>query len=384
MRRPTGPRRVSRAACLALASLLLAGLVVLGCAAVHPLSPYADEARPWHTETGFRNNYADAPQHSLLELMRWRLFGSRADEPAGGWKIPVVEADARWLAANRSEATVTWIGHSTFLIQIGGQNILTDPQFSDRASPLSWIGPRRSLPPALGPGTLPHIDLVLISHNHYDHLDLPSLRILAAQAGGPPQMLVPLGLAGWLKREGIPEALELDWWSERALPGVRVVLVPAQHWSTRNRIDFDETLWGGFVIEAEGRRVFFAGDTGYSRDFADIRRRLGPMDLAMIPIGAYAPRSFMQANHVDPSEAVQIALDLEARHAVGMHWGTFRLTDEPLDEPPHRLAEAAARARLPPGRFFTMAIGETRLLADPEKPRPAGGAPVPAGAASSG
>jgi len=373
-----GPRRTEagrlrlrpRTALAAAAAVIALAGVILGCAVNQSPSPYADPARPWHTATGFRNNYLEVPEHSLWELVRWRLFAARAEEPAGGWTIPVVRPDAAWLAANRIEPSLTWIGHSTFLLQLAGLNILTDPQLSERASPLSWIGPRRHAAPALAAGTLPHIDLVLISHNHFDHLDLATVRALDAQPGGPPRFVVPLGIGRWLAGEGIAGATELDWWERSDLGALRVHLVPAQHWSTRTRFDRNETLWGGFVIEAPGRRVFFAGDTGYSPDFADIGRRFGGFDLALIPIGAYQPRWFMQPQHVDPDEAVKIHRDLGARVSAGMHWGTFRLTDEPLDEPPRQLAAARVRAGLEEKDFFAMAIGETRLLDALDRPRP--------------
>jgi N-acyl-phosphatidylethanolamine-hydrolysing phospholipase D len=217
--------------------------------------------------------------------------------------------------------------------------------------------------PALRMAELPHIDAVVISHNHYDHLDRATVQRLAAQANGSARFFVPLGLKAWFAGIGIREVTELDWWDEARFRGLQFTLTPVQHWSSRTPWDRDQTLWGGWLVEAPHFRFFFAGDTGYSQDFADIGRRLGYVDLAAIPIGAYEPRWFMQIMHVNPEEAVKIHQDLHARHSVAMHWGTFILADEPLDEPPHRLAAARRAAGISPEIFFVMKHGETRKLA---------------------
>jgi N-acyl-phosphatidylethanolamine-hydrolysing phospholipase D len=247
-------------------------------------------------------------------------------------------------------------------------NVLTDPVFSERASPFSFVGPKREQPPGVALGELPPIDVVLVSHNHYDHLDLPSCRALAAQAGGSPLFVVPLELKAWFQRRGIGNVVELDWWQQHTLGGVDIVLVPAQHWSARGLNDRMKTLWGGFAVFAPDCQLFFAGDTGYSRDFADIRQRFadrqrdGGFDIALIPIGAYEPRWFMQSQHVNVEEALKIHADLGAQRSLGVHWGTFELTDEALDEPPRQLARQRGGLGLPDDAFFTLAIGETRRL----------------------
>jgi len=203
---------------------------------------------------------------------------------------------------------------------------------------------------------------VVVSHNHYDHLDAGTVTRLNRQAGGPPRFFVPLGLKAWFASRGVENVSELDWWDHLQHMGLAIHFVPVQHWSARSPWDRNETLWGGWVIEHPALRFFFSGDTGYSKDFADIRSRLGPIDLAALPVGCYEPRWFMKENHVNPEESVQIHRDLGARRSVGIHWGTFRLTDERLDEPPKKLTEALAAAGIPAEQFFLMKHGETRNL----------------------
>jgi N-acyl-phosphatidylethanolamine-hydrolysing phospholipase D len=311
-----------------------------------------------HTRRGFRNNYAH-DRHHLGDFFRF-LWGFQR-QPFERIAFPVTAGDAAFLAGNRLRPTLTWIGHSTFLLQLGGLNILTDPHFTRRASPLNWAGPERLVPPGLPLRELPPLDLVLVSHNHYDHLDEGSVRWLARHH--PKAVFaVPLGLRRWLQRRHVHNIVELDWWQEHRGHGFSVTAVPAQHFSGRTATDRNRSLWCGFMAEVAGRRVYFAGDTGYSKDFADIGARFAPVDLALIPIGAYAPRWFMRAMHVNPEEAVRIHRDVGARRSVAMHWGTFRLTEEPLDDPPQQLARALAAARIAPDRFCVFRHGETRQL----------------------
>jgi L-ascorbate metabolism protein UlaG (beta-lactamase superfamily) len=345
-----------------LAWLTMLAVLAMGLGACYSNS-YYNPAKPHHTPEGFRNNYPHMERQSFLKWRWQRIWEDLPPPPQDGYRFETVPVERDALRGNRSETTLTWIGHATLLLQVGGVNVLTDPQFSERASPVSWAGPRRKVPPALRIADLPHIEAVLISHNHFDHLDLPSLRALHAQPGGPPHMFVPLGLKRFLEREGIGSVVEQDWWEHTEHLGLRIHQVPAQHFSARTPWDRNEVLWGGFVVEHPGLRFYFAGDTGYSRDFSDIRRRLGPIDLAALPIGAYEPRWFMRAMHINPAEAVQALQDLRAGHAVAMHWGTFEMTDEPIDEPPRALARALAEAGIPRERFFVMKHGETRRLA---------------------
>jgi N-acyl-phosphatidylethanolamine-hydrolysing phospholipase D len=326
-------------------------------------NPYFDPAKPHHTAEGFRNRYPHPEKGSFWKwkFEQWR-YGT-PQMPAGGWSFPVLRPDVAFIRSNRSVDTLTWIGHASFLLQLGGLNILTDPHLTGRASPVSFAGPKRITAPALDFADLPRIDIVVVSHNHYDHMDAETLVRLAAQPGGPPRYFVGLGLKRWFEARGIETVVELDWWDSRSVTGISLHFVPTQHWSKRTLWDENQTLWGGWIIESPRFRFFHAGDAGYSRDFTDIRQRFGAIDLAALPVGGYAPRWFMRINHLDPDEAVVVHKDLGARFSVGMHWGTFAgLTDEPLDEPPKRLAEALAREHISSARFFLMQHGETRLL----------------------
>ena len=338
---------------------LFAGMVALS--ACHG-NPNYSPVKMHHTENGFTNRYAHAPKNSFWKWrwQRWRE-GVPAD-PDGGYEFALIRPDVAFLGANRSVNTLTWLGHDTFLIQWGGMNIMTDPHLTGRASPFSFLGPKRYMPPPLSFDELPHIDVVLISHSHYDHLDLATLQQLARQPGGPPRYLVGLNLRDWATAKGIANVSEHDWDDVVSFPGMKFYFVPVQHWSARTPWDRNRTLWGGWIIEHQTQRIFFGGDFGYSPDLSDLGERFGGFDLAMIPVGGYEPRWFMKTMHVNTDEAVQAHLDLRARYSVGMHWGTFRLTDERLDEPPMMLAQSLARVGVPDTAFFLMQHGETRLL----------------------
>jgi N-acyl-phosphatidylethanolamine-hydrolysing phospholipase D len=283
---------------------------------------------------------------------------------AGFWRArsgapPRVANDGAFLRENarHSEPTVTWIGHATVLVQMDHLTFLTDPIWSENAFPVSFMGPKRFVPPGLALDALPPIDFVLISHNHYDHLDLPTLRRLAA---GGTRFLVPLGDAELLRDAGIGPVDELDWWDSREVSGVEVHCVPSQHWSGRRLTDDNASLWSGWVVAGPTRRFYFAGDSGYFPGFAEIGKRLGPFGLAALPIGAYDPPAMMRAVHLDPEEALQAGLDVGADRMLGIHYGTFDLTDEPLDEAPRRFHAEATRRGLDPERLWTPPLGETR------------------------
>jgi L-ascorbate metabolism protein UlaG (beta-lactamase superfamily) len=284
---------------------------------------------PGHAET----------DRGLRDLLRWRLRERPAAWPRS---IPTrqVVPDAS-VAALR----VTIVGHASVLIQAGDLNVLTDPVWSERASPFSFAGPRRVWAPGVAFESLPRIDAVLLSHNHYDHMDVATLRRL--HVGHGPLMVAPLGNDAILRR-AIPGARVVtgDWWGRIDIgKGGEVTIVPAYHWSARTGRDRRMALWSGFMLTTAGGSAYFAGDTGYGdgRIFREVRQRVCRPDLALIPIGAYAPRWFMSPQHTDPNEAVQILEDLEAVRAVGVHWGVFRLTNEPRDEPPELLREALGR-----------------------------------------
>lgn len=345
-------------------------------AAVDPTSAEPDTLAH-HGPHGFRNHNLDFSNRSLAEVLRWRWSASRAGLPRPpAAPTPQRAPDLAFVRANATagaamQPAATWIGHATVLMQFGGLSWLTDPMFSARASPLGFVGPSRHQPPGIAIEQLPHIDVVLVSHNHYDHLDRASVEALAAQPGGPPLFVVPLGLQQWLARHGVGHAVELDWWQRHAVGQAEIMLVPAQHWSGRGLHDRMQTLWGGFAVLAPDCHFFYAGDTGYSRDFVEIRRRLAPrqtaeqgggFDLAVLPIGAYEPRWFMAPQHVNVDEALKIHRDLGAKRSLGVHWGTFQLSDEALDEPPRALAALRAEQGLSAERFFVLAIGETRRL----------------------
>ncbi len=267
--------------------------------------------------------------------------------------------DGAALRANATAPTITWVGHATLLIQLDGVNVLTDPQWSERASPVRFAGPRRLTPPGLRLEDLPPIHVVLISHDHFDHLDEATVRRLAA--AHRPRFYVPLGLGAWFAKLGVTDVVELDWWDSRVERGLTLTLVPVQHWSARSFFELNNRLWGGWAIAGRERRAFFGGDTGYYAPyFQAIGARLGPFDLAAISIGAYMPASIMQFTHTTPEESLRIFADVRAQHFVAMHWGTFDLSDEPPAEPPERLRAEARRLGLGDDRVWVLRHGETR------------------------
>jgi L-ascorbate metabolism protein UlaG (beta-lactamase superfamily) len=254
-------------------------------------------------------------------------------------------------------AVVTFIGHSTFLIQTAAGNLLTDPIFSNRAGPYGLIGPRRVRRPAVRFDDLPAIAVVLLSHNHYDHCDLPTLRRLARRFD--PIVVTPLGNSRLVRSAGIRRVEELDWWQRAATSPLPTTLTPAQHFSARTPFDRNRALWGGFVIGVGRRQIYFAADTAYAGFFREIPRRLGPIDLALLPIGAYEPRWFMGAVHMNPAEAVRAHLDLGGPETIGMHFGTFQLAAEGIDEPLRALERARRETDTAPSRFRVLDFGES-------------------------
>ena len=301
----------------------------------------------------FVNAVGPRPMPGIGEMLPFLLRKAWTSLSHRGGAAPWVPFDRAAVAHNPS---VTWIGHATLLVRMDGVAFLTDPIFSERASPVSFAGPERLVPPGIPLDQLPQLDFVTLSHDHYDHSDLPSIAALAAR--GVP-FFVPLGL-GELVRSAGGRATELDWWQSARVGPVQVHCVPAQHFSGRAVSDGNQRLWAGWVVVGPTRRFYHAGDTGYFDGFHTIGERLGPIDLAALPIGAYDPPAIMRFVHMNPEEAIQAAIDLGAGTAVAMHYGTFDLTEEPLDEPPRRFPAAAARRALEPVAAWTLKVGETR------------------------
>lgn len=291
-----------------------------------------------------------------LELLKWKvldpLTGRGAARDRSQFRAPVRPPDPAALQSLAPSAT--WIGHATFLLRLGGKIIATDPVFSSRiAGTIS-----RLAPPGLQLEDAPPIDVVTISHNHLDHLDVPSLRRIGPRA----LYVVPLGHGRWLKKIGALRTVELDWWQSHREGDLEITLVPARHWSMRAPWTRNEALWGGFVVRSPEGAVYHAGDTAYFDGFEEIGRRCGPIDWALLPIGAYEPRWFMQAQHMNPEDAGQAFLELGAGTLVAMHWGTFSLTDEPLSEPPERLRAFFRSNGIAEDRLWILDIGENRRL----------------------
>lgn len=314
-----------------------------------------------HSDGGFRNPYLseELSRSRFFSYVHMRFFGGEpfAEYAGQGHRVPQVKADLNAIDDPSADTLqVTWIGHSTALLQYGGINVLTDPILSDRASPVGFAGPRRFTPPALRNANLPDIDYVVISHNHYDHLDHPTVAELANRV----TWLVPLKLKQWFLDEGIDNVVELDWWQTKSFGRASFTSTPTQHFSGRTPWDFTETLWVSWAISIGDKRIWFGGDTGYNdTQFKRIGREYGPFDLGLIPIGAFEPRWFMQSMHANPAEAVLIHQDIGARTSIGVHWGTFQLSAEEIDQPMLELRHAAGAAEVD---FKTIAIGETAKI----------------------
>jgi N-acyl-phosphatidylethanolamine-hydrolysing phospholipase D len=347
--------------CFQMCSLFAVGVVCLfsvTCAAKPSV-----QGKAHHTKDGFKNIYT-YEEPGFLDFLKWRW--SRLWKKIPGpedYDFPLANNDPVFLRSNREKVTLTWIGHATVLLQLEGRNILTDPHFSKRASPFQWVGAERVVPPGVALDDLPPIDIVLISHDHYDSLDKRTIVKLYEREGGQnTTFFVPLGLKDWFHGLGIQRVVELDWWDQHEEGGLHNIAVPVHHWSLRNPFSRNETLWAGWVIQTAGFRFFFCGDTGYTPIFKEIGSKLGPFDLSAIPIGAYEPRWFMRYHHLSPEEALQVHLDIGSKRSVAIHWGTFILTDEPLDEPPQRLERALEASGLPKKAFLVLKHGETIVL----------------------
>ncbi|HET7698861.1 MAG TPA: MBL fold metallo-hydrolase [Vicinamibacterales bacterium] len=315
--------------------------------ALYPVSDHCDGRR-------FFNPHRSA--RPLKDVITWMRTRERTAWPS---RVALSPHPAPPSRVAPGEVAVTFIGHSTFLIRTASTVVITDPVFTSHAGPLGRLGPPRVRPPAIAPRDLPAVDLVLVSHNHYDHLQPASLRPFRESAS----FVAPLGVGRHLP--GVPpgRTAELDWWQTTRAGAAEITCVPAQHFSARTPWDRDSTLWCGFVVRVDGAAIYFAGDSGYSPQFAEIGERCPGIDVALIPIGAYEPRWFMSPVHMNPEEAVRAHLDVGPRRSIGMHFGTFQLTDEAIDEPLRALDRARARHGVTPEAFRTLDFGETAVFA---------------------
>ena len=282
----------------------------------------------------YKNTNGKSIEKPFKDLLKWMNSDVNPN-------LSSIEVSSEWknINLNQDNDYIIWIGHSTFLIKKAGTVILTDPIFSDRASPFKNIGPERLIPPVIPLKELPRIDFVTVSHNHYDHLDINSLKKIS-KLNPDAVFLVPAGDLKLLKKKRITNVYEFNWWEIFKVEGLTFTFTPVQHWSKRGLFDRNKSLWGGWYINFNDYGMYHAGDTGYSKDFIDTKLKLGAPKYAFIPIGAYDPEWFMAESHVNPEDAVQIMIDLEAEKAFGMHWGTFALTDEDTLEPPTRLKDS--------------------------------------------
>ena len=299
----------------------------------------------------FKNTDEDAAGKSFREFLKWSFTNKKPE-------LVAIDSSDEWKElTSTSTDYLVWIGHATYLINKDGLTILTDPVFSKRASPVRFAGPKRLIPPAIPIDQLPNIDVITVSHNHYDHLDLRSLKKIY-KANPNAIFLVPKGDKKRLERRGIENVKEFLWWEDIEIKGSKFTFTPVQHWSARGIADRNKSLWGGWFMNLKSEIIYHAGDTGYSSDFIETKKRLGSPSLSLIPVGAYAPRWFMKTNHVNPPEAIQVAIDLESERNFGMHWGTFQLTDEEIMEPPELLNQALEERGLSKDFFRVLKPGQ--------------------------
>lgn len=328
-------------------ALALLAAFAAGCLAA---PPYRGPRSPHFDGDRFENLRPDRAR-GFTDFLRWQLESESKEWPDWVEAAPATPPPPRVEHGVR----VTFVNHATLLIQLGGLNILTDPVWSERVTPVSWIGPKRHHEPGLRFEDLPRIHLVLVSHNHYDHMDVPTLRALEAR--DLPLILVGLGGRRLLEREGLRRVGELGWWQSLQLGFVRVTFTPAQHWSGRAMVDRNVNQWGSFYLRHRDVGLYFAGDTAAGPHFAEVKARLGAPTVALLPIGAYEPRWFMRTQHLDPADALDAHAQLGAETSIAMHFGTFDLSDEAIDDPPRALAEERAARGLPPAAFRVLPPG---------------------------
>ena len=329
---------------------------------VYSFQAYSNEIinRPAHhlADGTYANTSGVAYESSFNKLLKWSW--ERRSKNLETFEFEVEVPNYKEIYENEN-IVITWIGHESFLYQNKDINVLTDPHFTQRASPLNFAGPKRYMAPGMKIDDLPNIDVVTISHSHYDHLDYKSVKLLTEKFENI-LFLVPLGLKKWFESKGIYNVRELDWWDSFTIEETLITFAPVQHWSARGLFDRNETLWGAWHFKNKFHSFIHLGDTGYTDDFRVIKEKLGPVDLAAIPIGAYEPRWIMEFSHINPEEAVMTFLDLEASKAIGMAWGTFILTDEPVKEPPRELLKELKKSNISNEDFFILKHGESYLI----------------------
>lgn len=321
-------------------------------------------------EGGFRNPWPSSQTHGFLDFLKWSLGERRrgADRPDPDPAIFVrVAPEFVVPRASPDQLTITWVGHTSFLIQIAGLNVLIDPIWSDRASPVQFAGPRRWVPAAVEFDRLPPIDVIVLSHDHYDHLDSGTVSRIARRYPAA-AWYAPLGVGAFLRQHGAREVVERDWWQESAIGSLKLTCVPAQHFSGRTLVTRNKTLWCGWALRSPHQSLFFAGDTALHPEFGAITERCGPFDMAILPIGAYDPRWFMGSVHMNPEDCMkaftQISEAQGGRRLVmtASHWGTFKLTDEPMDEPPEKMRERWRASGRDSNDLWILRHGETRVF----------------------
>ncbi|WP_428246648.1 MBL fold metallo-hydrolase [Ferrovibrio sp.] len=344
-----------------LAALLLSLSLLLGACMPSPDAPQA-EGKPYHhlADGRFRNPPGSPPRTAGFSDFAPFLLGQFVRSfdppvPPPGHVLNPAEVQAG-RAALAGQDHITWLGHAAFLMRLNGATLITDPYLATRAGPY-FLGPQRYVPSALGVEQLPPLDLLLVSHNHYDHLDERTVEALPHKERVT--VIVPLKLGAFFRERGYANVVELDWYDSTERNGLKVTAVPAVHFSRRTLFDTNRTLWAGFIIEGGGKRVYFSGDTAYGAAFKEIGNRFAPVDLALIGIGAYEPQAIMKATHATPEEAVLIGRDIGARRLVGMHWGTVVLTQEPAFEAAPRFRAAGGQAGYAPDAVLPLKIGES-------------------------
>lgn len=336
--------------------ILIVVIIILGIG-WYISAPKYEGAENDHFEGGKFHNLSSVEAQGFSGVFKWY-----ANRDEGPWEYVDTAQYGLKPPASSEIIRITFINHATFLIQVAGVNILTDPVYSERASPFQWVGPKRMRPPGIRFEDLPKIEIVLISHNHYDHLDEMTVKKLSRR--DDPQFIVPLGVSAYLNRLGITKSTDYDWWGRKKINRLlSITCVPAQHFSGRGTFDRDATLWAGYVIESTDGKVYFAGDTGYDRAvFRGIGDKLGPIDVSLIPIGAYLPKWFMSPIHISPEEAVQVHKDVQSKQSIGIHFGTFPLADDGQHRPVEDLQKAKEEQNLADDEFIILDEGEGRTF----------------------